>query len=396
MNSLNPWQTIVTDPYGGVIWPRAYYNHPFYSEIPSWIHYGNDDSTTRRLFDGAFVGADGANMIGAELTALSAPYGYGYPLFRPFRPYLGADAPPAATKRTGLTADLAPIMAPATGGITVKKELDDKQVLRVEICVDGKCYRTSMDLAPAITMVMEKLARWHQGQHAQMPAPSTVVSTVENAVRAAGDEIVGVMVGNHVAVMTSGWFDDVRSAIGGTLRKLQPVIAVVATTAATAAGGPAAGAAAAKIVPMWTDLQANVVDPKGDPKKKAQAKQAIQQIHQQAAADPALAQALDIAHQAVKHTTVAYHVKETAQKAAAGDRTAQKDISNLVKAAEQGDPAAKSTFEVLASTFGQELMQSEAGAKLWEKVTGRGPATVSGWYDIVGGWYDIVGAAMMS
>ena len=43
-------------------------------------------------------------------------------------------------------------------GITFKKELDANQVLHVEICVDGKCYRTSMDLGPAIAMVMEKIA----------------------------------------------------------------------------------------------------------------------------------------------------------------------------------------------------------------------------------------------
>ena len=602
MNSLDPWRSIVTDAYGNVIFPRSRYGHPFYTQVPSWIHYGDDNSTRRQLFDGVFIGGNsvvsgffdsvknavlkytgttatnqfikdnklepyvklaatgvatayggpaagaaagaltpmvmnlgiedkqkeaeaqkqvqqlstavqqqspeltpalnvaqdaiqktatayhvakivndakagdpdaqkamanlkqaaaggdveaqqvlqladvierelnkaeageagatvsgwvdiiGANMtniLGAELTALSAPGaffgryggsygypfgryggyggygGYGHPFYGPFGPVLGAEAQRALTPptvepgRTGLLAEVAPIIAPATGGITVKKEFDDKQVLHVEICVDGKCYKTSMDLAPAVAMVMQKLARWHQGEHAAMESPpSTVVSTIENAIGAAGDAMVGVMVGNHVAVMTGGWLSDIGGAIGGTLRKLQPVISTVATKAVTAYYGEAAGAAAGALAPTITNLQADALDPKGDPKKKAAAQQALQQINQEAKTDPAKAQALAAANQAVKNTTIAYHVKDTAQRAAAGDATAQKDISNLVQAAEQGDPAAKSTFDVLAQTFAQEMMTSETGAKLWEQLTGRGPDVISS------GWYDIIGAAL--
>ena len=422
MNSRDPWATIITDRYGDIIHPRPHYGHPFYTEVPSWINYG-DRGTSRQLFEGAFVsgepfdhsGANMTNILGAELTALSVPgafYGrYGYPFLivgaDPETPPIPTATPPAPTTltvipvppggsvatvdpgRTGLLAEIAPVMAPATGVVAVKKQLDPEQVLHVEICVDGKCYKTSMDLAPAIELVMKQLAQWHDGAHAPSPPPTTVVQSVEKAIDAAGDAMVGVMVGHHVGVMTSGWLSDIGNAIGGTLRKLQPVISTVATGVATAYGGPAAGAAAAKLAPMITNLQANVLDPKGDPAKKAQAQQALQQINQQAQADPAKAQALAAANQAVKNTTVAYHVKDTAQRATVGDTTAQQDISNLVKAAEQGDPAAKSTFDVLAQTFAQEMMKSETGAKLWEQVTGRGPGTVSpgvsGWYDIVGG-----------
>ena len=357
------------------------------------------------------------NIIGAELTALSVP-GYGYPFYGPSRPYggvfFGADAPTPAVAppvvvpvapgssvatadpgRTGLLAEIAPVMAPATGEIAVKKELDAEQVLHVEICVDGKCYKTSMDLAPAIALVMQKLATWHQGAHAaEQPPPPTVVSTIENAISAAGNAMAGVMVGHHVAVMTGGWLSDIGGAIGGTLRKLAPVISTVATGVATVYGGPAAGAAAAKLTPMITHLQANALDPKGSPAKRAAAQQALQRVNEVAATNPTAAQALTAANQAVKNTTVAYHVQDIAQQAAAGNPTAQTDINNLVQAAEAGDPAAKSTFEVLAQTFAQEMMKSEAGAKLWEQVTGRGPSTVSGWHDIVGGWHDVVGAAL--
>lgn len=423
MNSLDPWRLIVLDPYdGSVVLPRARYGHPFYKEVPSWQHYGDDNSTQRQLFDGVFVGGDydtteaGANMtnsIGAQLTALSVPgypYGYGY---SPFRIYAGADAPstgaPPAAPRKGLLADVAPHLAPATGPIAVKKDLDNEQVLHVEICVDGKCYRTSMDLRPAIAFVMDRLARWHQEAHAQMPPPSTVVSTVQKAVDAAGDEMANVMVGHHVAVMTSGLFDDiggalksVGGALGGTLRTLGPVISTVATGVATAYGGPAAGAAAAKLVPMVTNLQANLLDPKGDPAKKAQAAQQVQQLRQAAAADPTTAAALAAANKAVKNTAVAYHVKQTVDKAAAGDRTAQQDVSTIVEKAQQGDPAAKSAYEVIAESLVDKAQHSGWGAKLWEQITGRGPATISGqWYDIVGAdpvvcafWDDVKNAVL--
>jgi hypothetical protein len=371
MKSLNPWSVIVADPYGEILYPRARYGHPFYKEAPSWINYSGDE--IRHLFDGVFVGAE----PGAAMPTNAAQ-------------------PPAAPRK-GLLADVAPVIAPATGPITVKKEFDDRQVLHVEICVDGKCYRTSMDLAPAIAMVMQKLAQWHQGMHAPEPPPSTIVSTTQRAIDAAADEMVGVMVGHHVAVMTSGWLSDIGGAIGGTLRTLGPVISTVATGVATAYGGPAAGAAAGQLVPMWTNLQANLLDPKGDPAKKAAAQQKIQQINQQAQSDPKLAQALAVAHQAVKNTAVAYHVKDTADKAASGDKTAQVELSNVVNAAEQGDPAAKSTWEVIAATLYDKLSKSETGAKLWQQITGRGPGTVSGWGGVVvGGFWDDVKDAVLT
>jgi hypothetical protein len=63
--------------------------------------------------------------LGAELTALSAPYGYrrpwsgyGRPLYGyPGAVFVGGAAP---TQRTGLTAEVAPILAPATGGMIVR------------------------------------------------------------------------------------------------------------------------------------------------------------------------------------------------------------------------------------------------------------------------------------
>jgi hypothetical protein len=427
MNSLDPWRVIVTDSYGDVVLPPPYYGHPFYREVPSWIHYGDRGDTTRLLFDGAFIGSDpdqiGTNMtdnIGAELTALSMP-GYPYGSFRPYpygRVFFGAEAP--SRERKGLTAEVAPVLAPATGGITVKKELDDKQVLHVEICVDGKCHKTSMDLAPAIAMVMQKLARWHEGMHAQMaselaaqlaapqPPPSTVVSTVQNAVGAAEELIVGALIARHIDTVAAGFLGDIGGAvksaargisrgIGGgvaaTFKKLRGPIGAAAGIAAAAGAsaipgvGPIAAPIAAKLA---NDLvQATAGDPK--------AKQAVAQASQQARTDPAVAAALDQATKAVANATAAHHVQDTAKKAAQGDSAAQQQIVQVADDAEKGDPAAKAVADLVANA-----MKSEWGAKLWEQATGRGPATsslipttASGWYDVaIGRWYDVIGAAL--
>ncbi len=473
MNSLDPWRHIATDAYGDVIVPRPHYGHPFYREAPSWIHYGDRNDTTRQLFDGAFIGADleqsraaangtvsgwvdsiGANMtnsIGAELTALSVP-GYGYPFGPLFRPYGGIffgaeDAPPPdpntlppsdpvtppivipvapptsvapgePPKRTGLTKDLAPIVAPATGGIMVRKHLDDKQVLHVEICVDDKCYSTSMDLSPAIAMLMQKLATWHDTAHKQQQLPpSTVVSTVQDAVGAAEDLIVGALVARHIDTIAAGIFGDIAGAVKGavsglsgglrgTIRKLRGPIGAAAGIAA-AAGASAIPGVGVIAAPLAAKLANDLVQAAaGSPT----AQKEVAQAAQQAQADPAVAAALDQATKAVANSTAAYHVQDAAKKAVRGDAASQQQIVKVAEDAEKGDPAAKAVADMVANA-----MKSEWGAKLWEQVTGRGPATVSsiptgtaaaGWYDInvgqwydvndvnVGQWYDVVGAAL--
>jgi hypothetical protein len=425
MNSLDPWRAIITDANGDVVVPRPYDGHPFYREVPSWIHYGDNNDTTRQLFDGAFISGDlddiiGANMtniLGAELTALSMPgYGYGSPFYGPFRPYggvfFGAETPPVVAPptvvpgpepsdvsvfvvepRKGLTAEVGPILAPATGGIMVRKHLDDEQILHVEICVDGKCHRTSMDLAPAIEMLMKKLATWHEEMHAA-PSPSTVVSTVESAVGAAENLIVGALVSRHIDTVAAGILGDIGGAVtsaarglaggiaGGvasTFRKLRGPIGTAAGIAAAAGAstipgvGPIAAPLAAKLA---TDIVQSVA---GNP----EAQKAVAAAAQQAKTDPAMAAALDQATKAVANSTAAYHVQDTATKAARGDAAAQQQIVQVADDAQKGDPAAKVVADLVANA-----MKSEWGAKLWEQVTGRGPETISGWYDIVGAALD--------
>jgi hypothetical protein len=383
MKSLDPWATIVTDEFGDVICPRASYGHPFYREVPSWIHYGGDDDTQRLLFDGAFIGAE-VPFAGAadpiqmlEVTAMSRPDVYaGHPM--------GAEVPPLSVPggtepRRGLLAEVAPHVAPATGPISVKKTFDDHQVLHVEICVDDKCYRTSMDLAPAIEMVMTKLAQWHKAQHA--PTPSTaIVGAIEGAIDAAGNAMADTLICHHGTVMMGGFFDDVGSALGGTLRQLAPVISTVATSVATYYGGSAAGAAAGQLAPVVTNLQANLLDPKGSPKTRAAAQQTLQYVNQVAQGDPHAAQALAAAHQAVRDTAVAYHVKGAVDKAVAGDPVAQQNVAAVVQAAEKGDPVAKSTYEVIVQTLLNNAQHSEWGARLWEKIMGGGGDTTVGFW----------------
>ena len=453
MNSRDPWATIITNHYGDIIHPRPHYGHPFYTEVPSWINYG-DRGTSRQLFEGAFVSGDiiGDNMtklIGAELTALSAPgaffgryaypYGsYGPYAYGPFGPFLGADVPDGPTivpapsaqipqdveptiipapgasapiERRGLTAEVGPLLAPATGGITVRKHFDDKHVLHVEICVDGKCHSTSMDLGPVIAMLLDKLLTWHAD--VPQPPPSTVVSTVQSAVGAEEQMIVGALVARHIDTVAAGIIGDiagaassavrglaggVRGLAGGlasSFRKLKGPIGAAAGIAAAAGAsaipgvGPIAAPIAAKLA---NDL---VQSAAGD----ASAQQAVAQAARQAETDPAMAAALQQATTAVANSAAAHHVQDTAKKAARGDSASQQQIVQVATDAEQGDPAAKAVAEMVANA-----MKSEWGAKLWEQATGRGPSTVStippvtptaaGWYDIVGQWYDIVGAAI--
>ena len=458
MNSRDPWATIITDRYGDIIHPRPHYGHPFYTEVPSWIHYGDrGGSTSRQLFEGAFVsgepfdnsGANMTNILGAELTALSAPgaafgrYAYPYGSYGSFGPYgygrfgygpiLGADAPiivpapgpsseippgveptiiPAPgtstlAERRGLTAEVGPLLAPATGGILVRKHLDDKQVLHVEICVDGKCHSSSMDLAPAIAMLMQKLATWHDSMHAPKPPPSTVVSTVGAAVAEAENLIVGALVARHIDTIAAGILGDIAGAVTGavkgiaggvasTFKKFRGPIGAAAGIAAAAGAsaipgvGPIAAPIAAKLA---NDL---VQSAAGNPAAQKQVAQAAQQ----AQTDPAVAVALEQATKAVANSTAAHHVQDTAKKAARGDAASQQQIAQVTTDAEKGDPAAKAVADLVANA-----MKSEWGAKLWEQVTGRGPGTIStiptgtptaaGWYDIVGQWYDIVGGEVV-
>lgn len=374
MNSLDPWRVILTDPFGEVIFPRASYGHPFYMEIPSWIHYGEGNGVTRKLFDGVFIGADVNNTL---------------------------------QPRTGLVAEVAPIVAPATGAITVKKELDDKQSLHVEICVDGKCYRTSMDLAPVFAMLMDKLAQWHRGMHAQMwnrpqaaapmwnqnPSTAAVAGGLEAIVGQASDTLVDALVYQHIECVCGSFLDDIGNAVKGvasglasgvtsTLKQLKGPIAATAGIAAASGAAliPGVGAIAAPIAgKLANDLVNSTI---GDPA----AQKRVAQVKQQAQTNPAIAVALDQAQKAVVTATVAHHVQDTAKKAARGHTHAQQQIVKVAEAAEKGDPAAKAVADLITNA-----LHTEWGAKLLEQLTGRRAAMVAG-YPIGAAAWQAIGA----
>ena len=69
--------------------------------------------------------------------------------------------------RSALVGALAPVLAPGTGAITGRIDLDANQVLHAKICVDGRCYQGSVDLSGPLDMVLQRLEAWHQAQHAR-------------------------------------------------------------------------------------------------------------------------------------------------------------------------------------------------------------------------------------
>jgi hypothetical protein len=65
--------------------------------------------------------------------------------------------------RSGILRELAPILAPATGGIGFVLDLDEKTgVLKATVSVDERIYDASVDLSPVIAAAMEKARQWHE------------------------------------------------------------------------------------------------------------------------------------------------------------------------------------------------------------------------------------------
>jgi hypothetical protein len=354
MKSLDPWDFIMVTPSGDVFYPGDVYQHPFYQEVPSWIHYGASNDTTRQLFDGAFIGADYA---GADMTN--------------------------------------------SGGITFKKELDDRQVLHVEICVDGKCYRTATDLAPAISMVLDKLARWHLERHGQadpkLLAPA-VVGAVEATVGEAGDAMIAALVTQH-QIAVGDFFGDIgndlssaANAVGSVLKDLKGPISVAAGAAATYYGGSAAGPVAAQLAGSLVDAS-----PGGShPARRAAAQQTIAVAKQAARTNPTVQVALDAANHATSQTTTAALGHPAVPQASGTLGSAvQKLLPVAVKAfSSQGGGGGggggsngsglSSDLQGALSTFGSMLSD------------GGGDAAVSGVPVIVGSFWDDVGNAILT
>ena len=302
--------------------------------------------------------------------------------------------------RGTLATTAAPVVAPGTGGYTVKLELDPKQVLHAEICVDGKTYNGSVDLAPAIAVVMQKLAQYHADLHARGAAvPAAQVSgeamcgEVDRLVEDTSVALVGSLLQTHTTVACAGWLDDVGNALKGaagdalgavqsTVSALKGPITAAATVAATSIPGigPVVGPMAAKLVGPVIDTAANLGRP--HPAVVAAQKQA-------AAGNQQAAQALAAAQNVAAHSITAHHVALTAQKAAAGDPVAQQQVAQVVADAHAGDPAAAAVVPVVHATTvsapGPETYRAHAAkaiAKDYAKYQQQGgpPAAAFGYF----------------
>jgi len=319
------------------------------------------------------------------------PPGYGMTLpgrsYPPTAAFVGAAAP----QREGMVAELAPVLAPGTGGFSVELRLDRDRCLHATICVDGQCYRGAMDLSGPLAALEAKIAQGHRELHAR-----------EDAIQSAGQLIVGALLDEHVQVACAGWWHDLTSAasgavravgrgaqqavgtVGHTLKKLKGPIGIAAATAAGAAAAaiPVAGPV---VAPMAAGLAKNLVDAAaGDHVDVKQAAQnALAQAQAAAQQDPHVAQALDVAQKAVAQTTAAYHIAETAKAAASGDQSALTQIQKLGSAAAQGDPAAQQAMNLAhaaADTAKQNLADAMQGMPddLAQAVQSSGPYVGTG------------------
>jgi len=249
----------------------------------------------------------------------------------------------------GLLAEIAPLVSAGSGGMSVSLELDKNHRLHASICVDGRCYRGSIDVAPLIQVAMTKVRELHRDLHAA-EAAHAAVGCAEEALDEAGVVLMGAMLDHHQSVMCGNFFDDIGNAvtgvvntIGNALKPIEPIVATAASIGATAIGGPAAGAIAGKLV---TASLANAGP------KKDQAKATVAQAKAQAATDPKMAATVDVAHKTAAQTMVAYHVLNTLHRAQAGDKSAQAQIHAVHQSASQGDPAAQWTQGVLKQVTG--------------------------------------------
>lgn len=137
--------------------------------------------------------------------------------------------------------------------------------------------------------------------------------------------------------------------IAGTLKNFAPQIAQAAQGFAGNLGGPQAASLAGALVNATA----------GGGGAQALANQVVSAAETAAASDPQAKAVLDAAHQAVAQATVAHHVAQTVANAAAGNGDAQSQLSELVQAADQGDPAAAAVTD-LAKGLGDVVSANNA------------------------------------
>lgn len=197
---------------------------------------------------------------------------------------------------------------------------------------------------------------------------SDVLGEADQAIRAAGQVLVGAAMDKAGALYCAGWFDSITNAIGSaakgvangvasaagtvantvghTLVKLKGPIAAAAGTAA-AAGAMAIPGVGPMVAPMAGSLATSLVNAAAGGDDQAQAAAAtVASASQAAQTDPTVAKALDLAHKAAAQSTAAYHVTQTAANAAAGSPDAITQLTDLANAASKGDASAQNALDI--------------------------------------------------
>jgi len=269
-------------------------------------------------------------------------------------------------------AALGAVLAPGANGVRVSTDLDGA-MLTVKICVDGRCYESTIDLGSVLAGAGAALRAWHDRAHSSQRSltepggrdldPAAAMPEV----KAAGQILIGAMLDQHAHEICAGFWSSIThgissavgnvahgithgissaaGSVGHTLKKLKGPIAIAAGAAAGAAAAaiPGVGVVAA---PMAASLAKNLVDAAaGDNVNAQQAAQgAIQAASAAAQSDPHMKAALDTAQKAVAQTTAAFHIADTVAKAGQGDTAAQKQVEDLSKSAASGDSAAKTAI----------------------------------------------------
>jgi len=229
---------------------------------------------------------------------------------------------------------IAPLLSPGANGLTARVSFDGQHV-HVRICIDGRCYSASADLAHALEFL-----------NAETDGDFDLA--VDDAIATAGDTLVGALVEDHVHSLCGSWWSDlkhtifhVQHSVAKTIQKFKVPITIASTAVATYYGGSSAGAAAGKLTGPIIDASA------GDSVAKKQVAQAaLAQATKEAQTNPNTAKALAAAQTAVAQTTAAYHTVQTVANAKAGNVDAQKQLAELQGAADGGDVQAQKLLGV--------------------------------------------------
>jgi hypothetical protein len=364
MNSNDPWRVMLSSPPGErMIVPAPFYGNVFLG-----------DNTYGRPFIGADLKGEKQMSAAPNIVSQSS----------------------SVVDRGALTAQVAPVVAPATGGFSALALLDDDQRLHVAVCVDGKPYRASMDLAPVIAAMMTKFAQYHAGLHGpgalQAPVVSgAVLGAVDQAVCGYADELIGALVDRHVTVACGSFLDDIGNALKGaggaifgavqdTVKALKGPITAAATAgiAMIPGVGPVVAPMAAQLVGPLIDTAANAGRPHP----------AVAAAQQAAKTDPQAAQALDVAKTAAANAITAHHISRTAQLAAVGHPVAQQQIAQITQDAQRGDPAAVAVAPAVSHGYtvhAQRQHGQQAGPETYRESASRAVARDYAKYQQQGG-----------